>query len=387
MFVQFILPFPVRGDKFAYEWVIYRALSKMGYLGLLAPSHYWTEIGERLELDVWANQPSTRSHYGYRLPTIADLQSLPKFPLCSNLLEALEKKFLSSNLAWAQTVKTRIPVLEAAIEGALRDAGGIEAFLLWTNCPSLKKIARSKGIPTIHHEVGPLRPPYFRLTGYLDFEGVNGQTQAHQRWLRFIAEKPDVPVLSREALLDLLKLDLPEFKAPVSCRRGVALQLSDDSNILAFSRGFTNFELITASIRHLPNGRPLVRSHPVRGEHYDGLPVDWDDSVHPSEFLGKISELVTINSSLAFESMLLGKPTYVLGDSPFRTGSWNFRTGAAALSNRQMLRWLNWMVFAYLVPFELTFDKNYLLWRLSGPTETEIYTDNFKRWNALVQAQ
>ena len=45
-----------------------------------------------------------------------------------------------------------------------------------------------------------------------------------------------------------------------------------------------------------------------------------------------------------------------------------------------MVRWLNWIVFGYLIPFELVFDPDYCRWRLTDPSETEIYLDNHKRW-------
>lgn len=48
-----------------------------------------------------------------------------------------------------------------------------------------------------------------------------------------------------------------------------------------------------------------------------------------------------------------------------------------------MTMWLNWFVFAYLIPFERLFDASYYRWRLSEPSENEIYLSNYDYWRKL----
>ncbi|AYG68751.1 MULTISPECIES: hypothetical protein [unclassified Rhizobium] len=386
MLLLFILPFDVRNDSYAYEWVVFRAIHKIADLGLLMPANYWRDVDARRELPIWAASPQVMKVYSYQIPSTSDLESNPKFPLTHSSLDEVRRKLIGPGLIWAHTITERIPTLEAEIRDAIDSAGQVDAVFLWTNCASMKAIAREKAIPLVHHELGPLRPPFFRFTAYFDFEGVNGQTDAKKRWERFQGEKADVPVLPRDELLKLVSLDREEAVAVVTHEVGIALQIPDDSNTLAFGNGFDSFETISTSLRYL-SGSTLVRSHPGRNQTFSGLSVDWDDSARPGQFLNRINSLVTINSSMAFEAMLLGKPTYVLGESPFKCASWDIATRSPALLEEEMERWLNWFVFGYLIPFELTFDVDYMWWRMGNPSERDIYLDNFKRWTQQQPSQ
>jgi len=77
-----------------------------------------------------------------------------------------------------------VPCLDVAFEKILAQAAvnDIEAILTWCNCPSLNAAAKEKGIPVVHLEIGPLRWPQYRPTAYLDFSGVNGNTEAERRY-------------------------------------------------------------------------------------------------------------------------------------------------------------------------------------------------------------
>jgi len=379
MFLIFILPFAVKNDPYAYEWVVYRAAHKLPNLGLLMPPNYWEDVERRKNLNLWANAPDILKRFSYELPTASSFEQHPKFPLSYQTLNGLRRKLIGPGLTWAHTILERVPELESEIRNAIDAAGEVEAIFLWANCASMKAVAREKGFPLIHHELGPLRPPYFRFTAYFDLEGVNGQTDAERRWKCFERENGDVPILSREELLQMLSLDQRQTVTATTHEVGVALQIPDDSNILAFGRGFDSYEAISTSIRYF-SGRPLVRSHPGCIQRFSALSADWDESEHPWQFLDRVEAVVTINSSMAFEAMLLGKPTYVLGDSPFKYASWDIINQTPVLSESEMLRWLNWFVFGYLIPYESTFDEGYCRWRIAGPSEVEIYLDNFKRW-------
>ncbi len=99
------------------------------------------------------------------------------------------------------------------------------------------------------------------------------------------------------------------------------------------------------------------------------------------EFIQKCDTIITINSGIAFESILLGKETYVLGRSPIAMGAWDIINHTPKMDVATEIRWLNLFIFAYLMPFDLLFNPDYYRWRLkTTPSEDEIYMHNFSWW-------
>jgi len=379
MFALFLLPFAIRNEPLFYEWVFYRALDQLQELKFLGPADYVSSFETRCAAGAFATLPEAQSLCGYKLPSADTVASVHVTPIEADVLQEVTARFLGPNQIWSTTILERIPSLEQAISEALSsDSFKPEALLLWVNCPSAKAAAGALGIPTIHNELGPLREPDFRATAYFDFEGVNGGSSASARWRAFRAEKADVPVLSRTDLLAMFELRPPEPQNYPRYIGGVALQVGSDSNLIAFGRGFTNLEAIYTARRFWE--KILVRSHPAMTERYEQAGVEWDVAPTAGAFLSRIDHLLTINSSLALEAMLRGVPVSILGDSPFAMGTVDLRTGVPILGDDDWIKWLNWMLFGYLIPYARLFDRDYYRWRLQYPSEADIYRDNYAFW-------
>ncbi len=385
MFCQFILPFDVRGDRFTYEWMMYKAIDSKIDLCLLAPEHYWTDIEERKLSGSWATLEYIEDYFRYKAPSPDQISQIQKIPLLSEGISELEQDLIGPNLVWAHTITQRIPSLERHIRSLLEPHLPLEAILIWTNCASVTAVAADLGIKVIHNELGPLRPPRFQFTAYFDFEGVNGRTSASTRWQAFLDEKCTVPIMGYDELDQLFsnashqKPDFSNDRNDKDYDVGVALQCPDDSNMLAFSNGFSNYEAIVTALRYF-TGRTIVRPHPARAARFDGIPVTWDASATSSEFLDKINAVITVNSSVGFEALLRNNPAYILGESSFKDGSWNIFTKTPPMERDLLLRWVNWFLFGYLIPFDRLFNQKYYRWRLKLPSELDIYTDNFRYW-------
>jgi hypothetical protein len=381
MFALFLLPYAVRNEPTAYEWVLYKAIHQFGDdLALIAPDSYWKDFEVRLARGDGVLSDAAETFFGYKIPTVAQIDRLKKITVPFDLLEGESRRFIGPNLAWKHiTLEPVAPLEQALIEilGKLEP----EAVVTWVNCRSAKQAARSLGIPLIHNEIGPLRAPNYRFTAYFDFEGVNGESSAHDRWRKFADEKAALPILSASQILSLF-CSSPDPEIECTHDIGIALQCTDDSNLVAYSNGFTNHEAVATAAKWLP-GSILARAHPGRPERVSGN-VTWDDSPTPAHFLSKIRSLVTINSSMALEAMLRLKPTYILGESPFSEGGWDILSGGRDLSDDDWLTWLNWTIFGYLIPYERLFDSRYYRWRLGRPTEVEIYRDNFDYWSSTA---
>jgi len=292
------------------------------------------------------------------------------------------------------------PPLTAAISAALdacsvvRDE--IEAFLTWSNCPSLSALAVELGKPVIHNELGPLRAPTYQDTVYFDFRGVNGHTTPTRDWTdrdALDAGLDGLPALTDEALRRLLYCGALPAGAGEGTERyplGVALQVEDDSNTLVYGRGYDAIRLLYRAQRDLAPEQVLVRSHPGARMGYRGGLGRCDDSPTSLAFLQRIDHLLTINSSVAAEAALWNVPYTVVGDTPFSVLSVPLdaaRDAAAPAPASNLV--LNALLLGYLVPSSFLFDPDYYRWRLAGATLRECivrHLEVFKRNATHVQA-
>lgn len=262
----------------------------------------------------------------------------------------------------------RIPSVENAIDLVLCetsvDGVEIEALLTWCNCPSLSAVAAAHGISVVHLEVGPLRAPEYRPTAYVDFSGVNGNTEAGQRFFALGTERSRI---SPDALLAFFYRGDPLPPMLPSTATGVALQVEDDSNLVAFGNGFDNqAAIVHAKLLYDSAGPVRVRGHP--GSVFwikQGQGLVPDDSRNSIEFIRRCARIVTINSSVGLEAILMGIRVHCLGES-----SYKFVLGGR--TPEEVASRLAFYLFGYLVPRELLFDLRYLRFRLGKPTESQI---------------
>jgi len=368
MIAAFLLPFPLRGYRAPYLWVYYRLLSSFGERMLFVASEDYTRDPEYWQAqNRWEMQPGNAQRLHYQVPTREDMAAHEYGFLSEAVYEALLADSGGNPIAaFRRLLSERVPCLDAAFAEILSQpsAEGIEAILTWCNCPSLSAAAEEKGIPLVHLELGPLRwPQYRRPTAYLDFSGVNGNTEVERRYLES-GFRPgaglDIEVL-RHFFYQAGDGETPTARFDL----GVALQVEDDSNLLAFGHGFDNQSLLVyAHLRH-PGGGVLVRGHP--GSLF-ALKPDWyqvDDSPDSVAFLRRCERILTINSSVGLEAMLMGKPVEVLGDCAHRFI-------AEAGDEPERVARLAFYLFAYLVPMDLIYDSSYLRFRLGQPSEYEI---------------
>ncbi|MHB1058748.1 MAG: GT99 family glycosyltransferase N-terminal domain-containing protein [Rhodanobacter sp.] len=372
MFVSFLLPKIDRGAGPLYHWVMLAQMSRFrpDEIAFLGDAEYFDEamvpFGETLQIG------------GFRFccPEREQFARYRKICLDGTSLERLYDDGRSHLDVFRDVLREPQPVLVKCLQDALAELGedvtsAMEAFLTWCNCPSLNEVARSLNVPVIHNELGPLRGPLYRDTVYFDFEGVNGGTSASRwkdtAWLREQMQGADL--LDIDTMRGLLVQDVARArKASTSSDRfglGVALQVQDDSNCIAYNRGWDELRLIYDALTRYRVDHVLIRAHPHARFLYRGGLGKVDDSRDSLEFLGKVDRVVAINSSLLVEAALWGVPFIAKGDSPAVCLAEDATGGRATGAERTL--WMNAFFLAYLVPAEALFDPDYYRWRLAAP--------------------
>lgn len=367
MIAVFLPSFPFRGNDAPYLWVFYRLLSSLKEPSLYIIGEDYLKTAEEWELLGRSEvTPAGQKHFNYELPTEETLQR--------NFFELIDDKPIedvlsskSGNLksAFKIFLTEAIPNLQERLHCALSKRANIEAVLTWCNCPSLEIAAAELGIPVIHLELGPLRAPLYRQTAYLDFSGVNGNTEAS---LRYHAEAEGIEFgVTLDELRQYFQLqETSQSQATVEHFMGVPLQVEDDSNLIAFSNDFDNQTLINYAQSLGETDTTLIRPHPASMFSLKASKnLVQDASSSSQEFISKCSRVITINSSVGLEAILMNTSVTILG-------SCSFAFINQATDKQERVRRTAFYLFAYLVPYELIFDLVYLRFRLTSPSMDEI---------------
>ncbi|HCA7568390.1 TPA: hypothetical protein MX399_004154 [Klebsiella quasipneumoniae] len=378
MFAVFLPPYPFRGVKGPYLWLFLKYLhcSNEKILFITSPD-YVEVINDETQHSRWEFDAASMASLGYSLPDEQSLARHEYLYLDHALYEIMLAQHHHDPIKSFTTFLTEsISELENELFSLLTKEiiQRVDAFVSICNCPSLEKVARALNKEVIHLEIGPLRAPMYRNTAYLDFTGVNGNTEARARY-----ESCQTEIDITCSMNDLHRYFLEAISLPSSSENqvaGIVLQVEDDSNIIAYSHNFTNISLISYVRQQHTLENILVRAHPGSLFRLRDDIFSIDASANSLEFIQKCHSIYTINSSVGLEALLCEKKTNILGDC-----SYAFVAEEASGPNR--VNAMAFYLFAYLVPFELIFNLEYLRFRLDHPAELDIVRKHLQFYSKM----
>ena len=373
------MPYPIRSIKAPYLWVFYKQLSSFNpdeivFIGSNEYKNDPSSFNNRFE----TNLKSCISN-GYELPTISEINSYAFYEFSNEIFTELDvKNQFNTNKVFFELLTKEISEISLYLEKLLieiKKTYEIIGLLSWCNFPSLNSVSNKLNIPVVYNELGALRKPHYLQTAYFDFMGVNGNTESKSRFLSFKKNSDKINIYSLEEIKDIIfNVDFIIDKSIESFEVGIALQVEDDSNILAYSKGFDSISLIRWVKDKYKTSNILIREHPSSFLSYKKF-GKIDSSLNSFSFISKCNSIATINSSVALEGLLLDKKVDILGDSPFSF------INEINNSNEKLLA-LNFAIFGYMIPYKLLFNYDYYIWRLSNPSENEIFN---KHINFYIQ--
>ncbi len=378
MFAVFLPPYPFRGVKAPYLWLFLKYLhcSNEKILFITSPD-YVEVINDETQHSRWEFDAASMASLGYSIPDEQSLARHEYLYLDHALYETMLAQHHHDPIKSFTTFLTEsISELENELFSLLTKEiiQRVDAFVSICNCPSLEKVARALNKEVIHLEIGPLRAPMYRNTAYLDFTGVNGNTEARARY-----ESCQTEIDITCSMNDLHRYFLEAISLPSSIENqvaGIVLQVEDDSNIIAYSHNFTNISLISYVRQQHALENILVRAHPGSLFRLRDDIFSIDASANSLEFIQKCHSIYTINSSVGLEALLCEKKTNILGDC-----SYAFVAEEASGPNR--VNAMAFYLFAYLVPFELIFNLEYLRFRLDHPAELDIVRKHLQFYSKM----
>ncbi|WHF94430.1 hypothetical protein QDX85_09435 [Escherichia coli] len=378
MFAVFLPPYPFRGVKAPYLWLFLKYLhcSNEKILFITSPD-YVEVINDETQHSRWEFDTASMASLGYSLPDEQSLARHEYLYLDHALYETMLAQHHHDPIKSFTTFLTEsISELENELFSLLTKEiiQRVDAFVSICNCPSLEKVARALNKEVIHLEIGPLRAPMYRNTAYLDFTGVNGNTEARARY-----ESCQTEIDITCSMNDLHRYFLEAISLPSSSENqvaGIVLQVEDDSNIIAYSHNFTNISLISYVRQQHTLENILVRAHPGSLFRLRDDIFSIDASANSLEFIQKCHSIYTINSSVGLEALLCEKKTNILGDC-------SYAFVAEEASGPTRVNAMAFYLFAYLMPFELIFNLEYLRFRLDHPAELDIVRKHLQFYSKM----
>lgn len=369
MLAAFLPPYPFRGTPAPYLWWYYRLLHD--WSGEAA--YFITGKDHSLPVEHWQGRwechPDAQLRLGYRLPEQAHDQQHHY----GWLEEARFERWLAMSggnpiLAFRRFLTERDAAFEEELRGLIAAAPApLEAMVTACNVPSLEAVCAQLAVPVVHVELGPLRAPLYRNTGYLDFRGVNGRTECADRYLAWNGPRPHLQDRDLLAFVTQGPPRVPDRDEPPDTDLGVVLQVEDDSNLVAYGNGMDNLGLLAAARLRASAGERSVRVRPHPGSVFAPR-GDWfrlDDSADSFTFVQRCKRVLTVNSSVAVEALLLGREIEVFGDSSFGL----VLDAGDECERRDRLAFF---LLAYLVPLSVLLIPAYLRFRLGRPSEEAI---------------
>lgn len=252
------------------------------------------------------------------------------------------------------------------------------------NDKTFRSACEKLGLNVMHHEAGPIRYPRFKFgTYFADLSGVNG-AHSFDAIVKDVEEEfSEIPILTRQQIsYSLYKGEIPWSGTE---EIGVALQVEDDSNLIAYSCGYNSLSLLYKALWVFPPDLVLVRDHPLARFKLNSEELGRRQNTSESleEFLRRAKRLLTINSSVAFDFLVNRRDCYVVGDSPYNAMA--CRTLIRSVEYRgpsqdRLDFLLTIFLTIYLIPEWLWLNLDYLSFRNSQPSISEIYDYHLKSY-------
>lgn len=383
MFVPFVFTIDLE-DSHSFLWVFYKFLDMCRRFGwpIITHEQFLKDPSEFFgtKYNDFINEAGGE-YFKYHLPTLSDIEKAHIYPIPKSLVKSAEKHHGGLGKASRALFFEDKPyppldeLIEKYIEQIKTDYNEpIEGFLTWCGAPFLSRIAKKYNIPVISFELGPLRPPVFRKTAYLETGNLYKSGTLQERYERFAQEGGCPYIFSRKELLalTLLPSSMTEINlcdAKAEYKAGLAWSLSNHNG----KRFVSESEIASELMKNFNPSEILFRNRP--GSKNEALTEMFcqDDSQSSLDFVSKCERVYSIRSNVAFEAMLMGKPSYILAKeiSPFGFMSSN-DVSDMTLSSPSM-DFTNFVVFSYLVPYEIILEPDYLRWRIAQPSEREIF--------------
>lgn len=385
MIASFVMSLLTTKDR-PYLWTFYRFLDMAKNYGwpIVAQEEYFEkpsvlkEMGKRELLDA----ERVKRQFGYIVPNDDDLNKITSYKIPQKFMNELIDEYGSINDAFIGLMTIHNQKFEELMDSFFLDMEKkepIECILTLTSFESLDYIAQKYNTKVIKIELGALRSPTYIDTAFFDTENILGNNSVEKRYSNFFLEIQNSPLkvtlFSRRELLALVlqgKYLKYVYRSSDTPKYDIGVALGTATWIPYMRNSFINDEELLWNVgKKYKLEDMLIRRHPgdFAGAKYPAYEYCLDTSVNTIEFILKCKKIVTLGSNLSFEAKLFGREAVVYQKSS------GYFMAAHNLDEKVLApdEYLCFFAFCYMIPMELLTKPEYIRWRLSNPSECEIY--------------
>lgn len=320
------------------------------------------------------------------------LSKLDCYKIDSNQTNKVIEEFHDREKAWISLMnvmsKSLYSTLDLYIEEILKKYKNVKTIIVWRHNHTITLLAKKYKLNVIEMELSAVRKRTYEFgLSYFQFSKKYSDVELNKRYDKFANElsksKKKIPFLTRKQIQNLILSEdkLKLLKNGEMYDFGIALGLNSDYETIS-SNSMKNEDMLKEILKIENPENILIRKHPLDANYkFDNEEkFSIDNSKSSIEFITKCHKIVSSVSNTNFEAMIFGKTCYTLGNMPFAKFSYkNLNYNDEYVIN---LFDLNFLIFCYYVPYSLCLNQEYINFRLSNPSEIDIY---FKHYNYIMK--
>lgn len=386
MIVPIIFTFDPLLENLSQSWFFYKGLtiSKKSNCPIIAQECYFNCFDKQKALFPHFFTEDYASTFGYNIPTEQDIASVYSIVIPSDIEKRRIEESGSQSDAYVDSFVNAWPELEEYICNEVqkyeKTHDKIRGFMCLTHLEFVQNIADKLGKPVFYFEWSTFRYSVYRNAAYFDLN--KSYRNYYDRYLTFLNELKmnKLPILTRKEILALfLRDEYLDYLNKSFSEDIYEVGIAGTYNNIVESRAYTNYDILEEVNRaksKFVDGAVVARYHPgdplkakLNCENYqEGVLLD---------FIFKCRRIMSINSNTEYEAMLCGKPVY--DESGYTRYAGFVNDNLNDLADKVVdLEAVNFLAFAVFVPFELINCKEYLEYRLTFPSDIELYMYHLK---------
>lgn len=380
MLVPIIFTLDTISSNMSQIWLFYKAITyaKNKKWPVIAQDDYFDKFELQKKIFSYYFEEKTAKNFRYDLPLEEDLSKVYQIRIPNSIVEEYINSFGSQTDAYINSFKCDWEELELYLSKEIEKYENqwekIDGFVCLTHIKVVSSLAKKLNKKVFYLEWSPFRYAIYRNAAYLDLN--DSYLDYYSQYVTFAKEKHcNLPTLSRREILALfLNLDYFNYFDKSTQENIYEIGIAGTYNNVTETRAYTNYDILEeynhATLKFCDNAIAM-RYHPG-----DPLRASINSGNVPEgslfDFICKCKRIMSINSNVEFEAMLLGKPVYdESGVSRYR----GFTNAVLGHLEDKIIsdEAINYLTFVKMVPFELVDDEEYLKYRMSEPSDLELY--------------
>lgn len=380
MFISIVLNTEYMDIASRSKWYLKNLLhcKENGWI-LITHEYLWKHF-EEIQQDI---TPRLFNDFEMRPFTADEVKDVEQYFIPDELFEKIEKQCGSRTEMLFQLSSSPNDVLEETLQSVITKIyskhpnekidGVLYSLETWE---PVRRVCVNNMIPLIPYSFSSIRKPHgYQQTLY--HANINTylhtSKEAERRYNHYVAASIFEPIFSHRELIAILGKErtlslIPLMNAEPKYEMGICTECFSITPQFFIHDKTTDDDIRFECEKLYKKSQITVRNHAYQ---IDSMQLDRTTTHNdPAAWILSCRRLTAARSQIGLKILLWGRTAVIKPD----TLGFSFMCEKDYTSTRKVdLRSLNFYLFCYLIPNDLMFSGEYWQWRLTNPTETEIY--------------